>query len=173
MDEGRTIALADGRILLMLRTPEGRLWQSWSEDDGITWTLPTPSMLVHPDAPPMVFHLSDGETLVAFHHNRFHDKNYTGLGGGKQEIMEDRSEIWASLSTDGGESWSEPQFVFSTAVEAQFESPFYNFQCSYMDCFLDGTTLNLIVPHLWHQVLHLRIEEDDLTNLSTAEEMTP
>jgi len=36
-------------------------------------TRPTP--LVHPDAPPMLFHLADGKTLAAFHRNRHHDRN--------------------------------------------------------------------------------------------------
>ena len=171
MDEGRPIALADGRVLLMIRTPEGHLWQSWSEDDGKNWSAPEASSLVHPDAPPMLFHLSDGKTLVAFHHNRFHDRDYTGLSGTKPEVMQDRSEIWVSRSTNGGESWSEPRFLYATAVEPRFETPFFNYQCSYMDMFLDGSTVNLIVPHLWHQVLHLRIEEGELDGLSTASEM--
>jgi len=166
MDEGRPISLADGRVLLMARTPEGHLWQAWSEDDGKSWSDPTPSSLVHPDAPPMVFHLSDGETLAAFHHNRSHDRDYSGLSSAKEEIMKDRSEIWVSLSRNGGEDWGEPRFVFSTAVAPRYEKPFFNYQCSYMDMFLDGKTVNLFVPHLWHQVLHLQIEEGDLIDLS-------
>lgn len=166
MDEGRPISLADGRVLLMARTPEGHLWQAWSEDDGKSWSDPTPSPLVHPDAPPMVFHLSDGDTLAAFHHNRSHDKDYSGLSSAKEEIMKDRSEIWVSLSKNGGEDWGEPRFVFSTAVAPRYEKPFFNYQCSYMDMFLDGKTVNLFVPHLWHQVLHLQIEESDLIDLS-------
>ena len=171
MDEGRPITLADGRVLLMIRSPEGRLWQTWSEDDGKTWTNPTPSSLVHPDAPPMLFHLSDGKTLAAFHHNRFHDKDYTGLDGSKDDVMKDRSEIWVSFSENGGDSWSDPRFVLSSAVARRFDQPFFNYQCSYMDMFMDGSTANLFVPHLWHQALHLKIEEADLKFLSTSSEM--
>ncbi|MDD4108978.1 MAG: sialidase family protein, partial [Prolixibacteraceae bacterium] len=69
MDEGRPIGLVDGKIFLMTRTPEGHLWGAWSNDDGKTWTDPKPTSLVHPDAPPMLFKLSDGKTLIAFHHN--------------------------------------------------------------------------------------------------------
>ena len=169
MDEGRPIALADGRVLLMIRTPEGRLWQSWSEDDGVSWTDPAPSTLVHPDAPPMLFHLSDNKTLAAFHHNRFHDIHYSGLSGTKEDVMRDRSEIWVSFSTNGGEKWSEPRFVFATAVEPRYDNPFFNYQCSYMDMFTDGTTVSLFVPHLWHQVLHLQIDESALFNLAVEE----
>ena len=94
MDEGRPISLGNGRVFLMTLTCEGHLWGLWSEDDGRTWTHPQPTPLVHSDAPPMLFHLSDGNTLVAFHHNRHSDFNYTGLSGEKPEVMKDRSEVW-------------------------------------------------------------------------------
>ena len=171
MDEGRPIGLSDGRVLLMLRTPEGHLWQSWSEDDGLTWTDPAPSPLIHPDAPPMLFLLSDGTTLAAFHHNRFHDRTYGGLEA-KPEIMMDRSEIWVALSQDGGVSWSDPMFVFSNAAAPDLANAFFNYQCSYMDCFMDGSTLNLFLPHRWQQALHLQIDESDLRSLATAEEIS-
>ncbi len=170
MDEPRPIHLGNDHVLLMARTAEGHLWQSWSEDDGRTWSEPEPSSLVHPDAPPMVFHLSDGETLIAFHHNRHHDHGYSGLSGNKSESMKDRSEIWFSLSTNGGHAWSEPRFAFVNALPATLESPFRNYQCSYMDAFADDGVLNIFVPHRWQQVLHLRVREHDLASMPTAEE---
>ncbi len=81
MDEGRPINLGNGEVYMMIRTCEGHLWSTRSLDDGKTWETPAPTPLVHPDAPPMLFHLSDGKTLAAFHHNRHHDRNYVGLGG--------------------------------------------------------------------------------------------
>ena len=32
---------------------------------------------------------------------------------------------------------------------------------------VDGDMLNIFVPHLWRQVLHLKIKEADLLKLST------
>jgi hypothetical protein len=171
MDEGRPIQLADGRVLLMMRTPAGRLFLSWSSDDGLSWTDPAPSPLVHPDAPPMLFHLSDGKTLACFHHNRHHDLDYTGLSGGKEVLMRDRSEIWVSTSSDGGETWSEPRFFLSNAAAPDREQPFYNHQCSYMDMFADGGYLHFFMPHRWQQALHLRLAEKDLARLPTRVEL--
>ncbi|MCL2741874.1 MAG: glycoside hydrolase [Oscillospiraceae bacterium] len=174
MDEGRPIQVGD-RILFICRTPEGHLWARWSSDDGRTWTDAKPTSLVHPDAPPMICHLSDGKTLVCFHHNRFHDKDYTGLRwdkGAENPAMGDRSEVWAAISKDCGETWGEPVFVYCNAVRHDAEaSPFFNNQCSYNDLFMDGDTLNVFVPHLWRQALHLRIKESDLLRLPTRAEI--
>ncbi len=54
-----TAAAMDGQVVHHARTPQGHLFMAWSGDDGRTWTKPTPSPLVHPDAPPMLFHLAD------------------------------------------------------------------------------------------------------------------
>ena len=168
MDEGRPISLGNGQVYLMFRTPEGHLWHTWSQDDGETWADPSPSPLVHPDAPPMLFLLSDGSTLAAFHHNRSSVTfdTYRGLGSNPEAFM-DRSEIWVSFSQDGGHTWSAPRFVFANALAPALENPFRNYQCSYMDAFVDGGLLNLFVPHRWQRALHLQIRERDLQSLPT------
>jgi len=171
MDEGRPINLGGGRVLTMFRTPAGKLSAAWSDDDGKTWTKPAPSPLVHPDAPPMLYHLSDGKTLIAFHHNRHSQRQYTGLDG-KMKGMLDRSEIWAATSSNGGRTWSAPRFVFANALAPDpKKTGWHNAQCSYLDMFLDGDVLNIFVPHRWQRVLHLQLREADLGALPTAEDL--
>jgi hypothetical protein len=169
MDEGRPINLGGGKVYLMLRTPAGHLWHAWSNDDGKSWTRPAPTPLVHPDAPPMLFHLSDGRTLAAFHHNRHTvtPDMYMGLGSNPEAFM-DRSEIWVSFSKDDGHTWSEPQFVFANALAPSFENPFRNYQCSYIDMFIDGDTVHLFVPHRWERALHLTFKEAACEKFPTA-----
>lgn len=162
MDEGRPINLGGGHVLLMIRTPTGRLWASKSQDDGQTWSEPRPTSLVHPDAPPMLFHHPDGKTLLAFHHNRH---------SGGHFVPADRSETWLSMSTDGGQSWSEPRFVFANALAPDSEKEFFNHQCSYLDAFADGETLHIFFPHQWKRALHLKIKADDLEKLPTKEQL--
>lgn len=116
----------------------------------------------------MLTHLSDGKTLLALHHNRYSDRNYVGLGG-RPEVMKDRSEIWTSLSSDGGRTWSPPRFLFANALGETLESAFRNYQCSYIDLFVDDNRLHLFVPHRWRQVLHLTLDEADLEKLPTQE----
>ena len=170
MDEGRPINLGNGEVYLMIRTCEGHLWATRSTDDGKTWEAPAPTPLVHPDAPPMLFHLSDGKTLAAFHHNRHHDTNYKSLDGDNPG-MQDRSEIWVSLSTDGARTWSEPRFVFANAAKPNLESGWRNYQCSYMDMFMDNGTVNLFLPHRWQRCLHLQLPESELHRLPTAKDL--
>ena len=169
MDEGRPLNLGNGEVYMMIRTCEGHLWATRSTDDGKTWEAPAPTSLVHPDAPPMLFHLADGKTLAAFHHNRHHDRNYVGLGDNPG--MKDRSEIWVSLSTDGGRSWSEPRFVYANAAVPNLEGGWRNYQCSYMDMFVDHGVVNLFLPHRWQRCLHLQLPESALASLPTAKEL--
>lgn len=170
MDEGRPIALGNGKVLFMMRTPEGHLWSARSDDDGLTWTEPKPTSLIHPDAPPMLFHLSDGKTLAAFHHNRYSLRKYEGLNQSPQ-VMKDRSEIWVSFSSDEGRTWSEPRFVFANALAPNRPTAFYNYQCSYIDAIVERDTVNLFVPHRWERVLLLRIRESDLRRLPTRADL--
>jgi hypothetical protein len=113
----------------------------------------------------MITHLSDGKTLVCLHHNRFHDFNYSGLNMDKDEIMRDRSEIWASISKDCGHTWSEPGFLYCNAVKPDKSVPFFNHQCYYNDLFVDEGILRIVVPHRWEEALYLEIKEDDLFKL--------
>ena len=171
MDEGRPIALGNGEVYCMFRTPAGRLWQSRSCDDGKTWSEPLPTPLVHPDAPPMLFMLSDGKTLAAFHHNRYSAaSDFDDLGDTLVTFL-DRAEIWVSLSRDHGHTWGPPRFVLANALAATFDKAFRNHQCSYLDMFTDAGDVHLFVPHRWERVLHLAIPEEHLAMLPTQEEL--
>jgi hypothetical protein len=170
MDEGRPLNLGGGRVLLMSRTPQGHLFTAWSKDDGRTWTRPAPSTLVHPDAPPMLFPLSDGKTLAAFHHHKVPRHGNRELDD-KSENMKVRSELWVATSTDEGHTWSEPRFVLANAAEPGLAVGAWNYQCSYLDGFTEDGTLHLFLPHRWQQVLHLTITESALATLPTQAEL--
>jgi hypothetical protein len=166
MDEGRAINLGGGKVLLLARTLEGHIWAIRSEDDGQTWSDPAPTPLVHPDAPPMPFHLSDGKTLIVFHHNRATDRTYKSFGT-HNDGMADRAEVWFSTSIDGARTFSEPRFLFSNAAYPDRPGHWYNSQCSYLDMFIDDGVLNIFCPHRWQQALHLQIRETDLLSCAT------
>lgn len=171
MDEGRPINIGNDKVYFMTRTPEGHLWSSTSTDDGKTWSTLKPTPLIHPDAPPMLFRLSDNKTLIAFHHNRHHDLDYTGLSGSKKEIMMDRSELWFSLSKDAGETWDEPRLLLVNALAEAYISHFRNYQCSYIDVFTDNGELHCFIPHRWQRALYVHFKETELGKFPTKKQL--
>jgi hypothetical protein len=169
MDEGRPIWLQGSEVLFMVRTPAGLIWTARSVDDGKSWSEPKPSSLVHPDAPPMVFHLSDRKTLITLFHNRHAGTQYTGLSG-TMDGMKDRSEIWVALSADGGRHWSEPRFLFANATRPNPDkNGWFNHQVSYLDAVIDDGMIHIFCPHLWNRAVYLSIQESDLDKLPTKE----
>ena len=169
MDEGRPITTSDGGVMFLFRTPEGHYWASWSKDDGKTWTEPKATSLVQPDAPPMLFKLTDGKTMIAIHHNRSTVQTADLAGNMKQHM--DRSEVWFSLSTDDGRTWSKPRFIFANALAPTMKNIWLSANCSYIDGFADNGMLHLFVPHRWSRVLHLTLSENDLGKFPTQEEL--
>ena len=163
MDEGRPLTLGGGRVVLFSRTEEGHIWQFRSEDDGRTWSKAFPTPLVHPDAPPMIEKLSDRKTIIALHHNR-------SAGGGFNR--DDRSEVWISLSHDDGFTWTEPRFFMSTATTiTRLLFGQEQYCITYCDVLADDGMLNIFLPHLWRQVLQVRLPESDLTRLPTKHDL--
>lgn len=78
----------------------------------------------------MPFHLSDGKTLAAFHHNRHHDLNYTTLDGGKVEMMKDRQEIWVARTSTCSSTTGYATFSFHTAGAGSFTCKLRKKTCS-------------------------------------------
>ena len=165
LEEGRPISLGGDNVLMLARSPEGHLWQLRSDDDGQSWTPPQPTPLVHPLAPPMLCHLSDGKTLACFHHNRCTPGNSTVPGFGL-----DRSEHWVAVSHDQGVTWSEPRFVLANSAAGGTFGDFANWSVSYADLLVDRGVLHLIVSHQFRQVLHVWFEEKLLHRLPTRAE---
>jgi len=116
----------------------------------------------------MLFKLSDGKTLIAFHHNR--SKIQTADLAGNRSQHYDRSEIWFATSRDGGRNWSEPQFVFVTALEPFFDNIWRDYNTSYLDAFIDDGVINIFCPHRWERVLYLKITEKGLEKFPTRYE---
>jgi len=159
MDEGTLLSLGGGKVLFMIRTMEGHIWESRSMDDGRTWSDPKPTTLVQPDAPPMIFHLGNSKALIAFIHNRY-DPNEPGF----QKSA--RNELWCSISKDEGHTWSEPRFVLAGINPAGFIH-----SLSYIDMFADHSRINFVIGHGRKQLLYLQFDERDIKGFLTRDKL--
>lgn len=192
LDELRVFGLDGPNVLAHARTCEGHVWEIRSTDDGRSWSEGRPTSLVHPDAPPMLFYLSDHKTLIALHHNRavmrsVHEPIHSdwltmptptseqvSQGNQSRHSLQDwvgRSEVWFALSKDDGRTWSDSRLLFANALAETLPDANSNYQCSYVDLFTDKGQVHFIVPHRWQRTLHLAMEESALTGLSTKPQL--
>jgi hypothetical protein len=58
--------VAPSKLLMVFRTGLGRLYQSWSHDNGETWTRPQPTALASSTAPAQVRSLPTGHLLMVW-----------------------------------------------------------------------------------------------------------
>jgi len=151
MDEGTVVSLGGAKAALFIRTAEGHIWESRTDDDGRTWSEAKPTTMVHPDAPPMIFKLGDGKTLISFIHNRYDPRK-------PHFDKAARNKLWCSISKDQGRTWSEPRFVFAGATSGG-----HIHSNSYIDMFADGSRIHIFLGQHGRQLLYLHFDESDLS----------
>ncbi|HWR13443.1 MAG TPA: sialidase family protein [Terriglobales bacterium] len=98
LDEAAIVVLADGRVMTLMRAPGTKLYQSWSNDGGLTWETPRPSTLTAHNSPPALWKLDNSSDVVVVWNN-----SPTG-----------RTPLCVALSSNGGKSWSEPKVIVDT-----------------------------------------------------------
>jgi hypothetical protein len=96
LQEPGVIELADGRILMWMRTDLGCQYRSVSEDGGDTWTRAEPSPLASPLSPASVKRMPwDGSLLVVWNDHSGRHRFPRGR----------RTPLCAALSRDEGRTW--------------------------------------------------------------------
>lgn len=95
-----TIAeLRSGAVLMLLRTKDGYLWRTVSEDRGETWSVPAKTDMVAAAASHNLLRLEDGRLLLT------HDESPPPF----------RTPLTARVSDDDGNSWSAPAVIADVA----------------------------------------------------------
>ena len=95
-DEPNAVQLKDGRLLMMFRTTLGRLYQSFSADEGITWSLPQPTVLASSYSPCRLRAMPATGDLLCVWNQVSGDEIRRGFR---------RSRLSLAISTDDGVSW--------------------------------------------------------------------
>ena len=95
-DEPGAVELRDGRLLMMFRTTLGRLYQSFSDDEGLTWSLPQPTVLASSYSPCRLRVIpTTGDLLCVW--------NQVSRAEIRRGFR--RSRLSLAISTDDGNSW--------------------------------------------------------------------
>ena len=95
-DEPGAVQLRDGRLLMMFRTTLGRLYQSFSDDEGLTWSLPQPTALASSYSPCRLRVIPTTGDLLCVWNQVSGDEIRRGFR---------RSRLSLAISTDDGDSW--------------------------------------------------------------------
>ena len=88
------LQLKDGRVWMLIRTQVGRLYESFSNDEGQTWSAAVPTTLDSSDSPPGLVRLSDGRIVMILNSCLRFPYAYGG-----------RHVLHAAVSDDDGRTW--------------------------------------------------------------------
>jgi len=116
--EGAVVELRDGRLWMLLRTNLDRLWQAFSEDEGLSWRTFGPTDIDASSAPAYLARLSNGRLMMAW--NRLYPEDLTPeqqaqweRAGGDCNSCQPLSswhrwELSVAFSEDDGAHWTTP-----------------------------------------------------------------
>ena len=87
--------VAQGRLLMVMRTALGRLYQAWSDDHGETWTRPMPTSLAATTTPAQIRTLPTGHLLCVWNQDS------------AEEVKRgfNRTRVSSAISRNGGSVW--------------------------------------------------------------------
>ncbi len=108
------VELEDGRIWMLIRTNLGHFLQAFSEDNGLTWSEPTPTQFTSPSAPCHIIRLDSGRLAMVWNNS---SETSTAVR---------RRALSMALSEDDGNNWTEP-LECVRALEQEYPQTSYPF----------------------------------------------
>jgi BNR repeat-like domain len=112
-DEPSIAELSSGRILMVLRTVDGNLWTSRSNDRGESWSLAKKTGLTATPTSANLIRLRDGRLVLT------HDEN-----------PHYRTPLTVRVSSDDGATWGEPRVLAETFIPDK-KDPIWSAQVTY------------------------------------------
>jgi Neuraminidase (sialidase) len=104
LQEPGVVELPDGSIYSWFRTDQGAQWESFSTDNGVTWTAPRATQLKSPVSPASIKQVPGTKTLMVV----FND--HSGKVAKPKEAKQ-RAPQAVAFSTDGGKTWGPSQLI--------------------------------------------------------------
>lgn len=120
--EATLVQLKDSRLWMLLRTNWGNFWQTFSEDDGITWKDTGPTTIAASSSPGIIKRLKSGRLALVFNRLFPEGKRQYPLRGGDSNLAEvpaswQREELSVMFSDNDGLSWSGPTVIAKAVKE--------------------------------------------------------
>jgi len=117
--------LKDGRLWMLLRTNLGYFWETFSEDNGLTWSSSRPTKIDASSSPGALKRLADGRLLLVWNRCFPEGKDAYILLGGDNNLSEvpvswHREELSMMFSEDEGKSWSKPIIIAKNHLQAKY-----------------------------------------------------
>jgi len=112
------IQLADGRLWLLPRSQDGYQWESFSWDDGLTWTPVRHTRFVSNQSAMGILRLKDGRLLLIW--CNCGAEGGWGIGWGNAE----RAVMAAAVSRDEGRTWSGYREIGRVTTNSQVSYPY-------------------------------------------------
>ena len=98
------VELEDGRIMMFIRASGGRLYRSYSEDWGLTWSMAEATQIKSPISPTSIERLRSGDLIMIWNNN-----GKSGPGYFKAK----RTPLTMAISKDDGLTWHHLQNIES------------------------------------------------------------
>ena len=103
-NEPAVVEVSEGHLLMLMRAPLGRFYQSWSSDDGTTWSRPEPSHLAVSVTPPVLTRIPGTSDLLVL---------WNQVSPEEIESGHQRMRLSSAISRDGGATWDHGENVLS------------------------------------------------------------
>lgn len=113
LEEPTVVELRDGRVLMHLRSQLGRIYRSFSEDGGLSWSTPEPLQIASSYCPQYLTRMPTGDLLMVWNQSS------------RQEIVLglNRHRLSCSVSQDEGETWGHFKLLESLDGRAEVAAP--------------------------------------------------
>jgi hypothetical protein len=113
--EACVVQLRDKRLWMLLRTNHDYLYQSFSSDDGMSWSAMSPTSIDASSSPAIVKRLKSGR-LVLLWNRLWRDGQTDGVRRNTVDAAErqaswQREELAIAFSDDDGKTWTKPAII--------------------------------------------------------------
>ena len=114
------LQLKDGRVWMLIRTQMGRFYESYSADDGQTWSPAVPTSIISSDSPASLVRLPAGRIVMIWNRSLRFPYAYGG-----------RHVLHAAISDDDGRTWRAYREVVRDPLRGEPPPPGGDFGPSY------------------------------------------